>query len=102
MEVLRQMYILIDDEKGWKMRYNTEIYDLYDDMKVTTFIKFRQLQWAGYIINMVEHHGPKEVLQKIFHSKRSVGKLREKWEDGVLMMASCYLAHRLQKTKPKI
>jgi hypothetical protein len=37
------------------MRYNTEIYDLYKDMKVTAFIKCRQLQWAGCIMGMVEH-----------------------------------------------
>ena len=40
-EVLRQIYIPIEDEKRWRMRYNTEIYDLYEDMKVTAFIKFR-------------------------------------------------------------
>ena len=40
-EVLRQIYIHIEDEKGWKVRYSTVIYDLYEDMKVTEFIKFR-------------------------------------------------------------
>ena len=30
------------------MIYNTEIYDLNEDMKVTAFIKFRRLQSAGY------------------------------------------------------
>jgi uncharacterized Rossmann fold enzyme len=53
------------DEKGWMMRYNTEIYDLYEDMKVTAFIKFRRLQWAEYVIGMVEHRTPKEALQQI-------------------------------------
>ena len=37
-------YIAIEDGKGWRTRYNTEIYDLYEDMKVTAFITFRQLQ----------------------------------------------------------
>jgi hypothetical protein len=39
-EVLRQNYIHIEEEKEWRMRYNTEICDLYDDMTVTAFIKF--------------------------------------------------------------
>jgi hypothetical protein len=95
------MYIQIDDEKGWKMRYNTEIYYFYDDMKFTAFITFRQLQWAGYIINMVEHHGPKGVLQKIFHSKRRVGKSREKWEDGVRDDGIMLLVTRASENKAK-
>jgi hypothetical protein len=80
---LRQIYIAVEHEKGWRMRYNTEMCDLCKDMKVTAFIKFRQLQWTGYIIRMVEHWMPKEVLQQIIHSKRGVGKPRESWEDGV-------------------
>ena len=28
---LRQIYFPIEDEKGWRMRYSTEIYDLYED-----------------------------------------------------------------------
>ena len=64
------------------MRYNTEIYDLYEDRKVTAFIKFRQLQWAGYIMRMVEHCVAKGV-QQIVHSKRRVGKCRERGEGGV-------------------
>ena len=52
-------------------------------MKVTAFIKFRQLQWAGYIMGMMEHHVAKRVLQQIIDSKRRVGKPRESWEDGM-------------------
>jgi hypothetical protein len=52
-------------------------------MKVTAFIKFRRLQWAGYIMGMAEHCMPKEVLQQIIHSKRREGNPREMWEDGV-------------------
>jgi len=65
------------------MRYNAEIYDLCEDMKVTARIKFRQLQWSGYIMRMVEQLMAKEVLHQIIHSKRRVGKPRERWGDGV-------------------
>ena len=68
----------IEDEKGLRMRYNTEIYDLYEDMNVRAFIKFRQLQWAGYVMGMVEHCMAKEVLQQTVHSNRRVGTVRER------------------------
>ena len=40
----------IERKKGWWMRYNTEIYDLYEDMTFAAFIRFRRLQRAGYIV----------------------------------------------------
>jgi hypothetical protein len=98
---LRQIYIPIEDEKGWRMRYNTEVYDLYEDRKVTAFIKFRQLQWAGHIMRMVEHCMAKEVLQQISHSKRRVGKPRERWEDGVRDDGIMLLGTQPSKTKAK-
>ena len=97
---MRQIYIPIEDEEGWKLRYNTEIYDLNEDMNVTAFIKFRQLQWAGYIMKMVEQCMAKEVLQQIIHSKRRVGKLRVRWEDGVRDDGIMLLGTQLQKLKP--
>ena len=96
-----QIYIPIEDEKDWRMRYNTEIYDIYEDMKVTAFIKFRQLQWAGYIMGMVEHSMAKEVLQQIIHSKRRVGKPRERWEDEVRDDSIMLLDTQASKTKAK-
>ena len=97
---MRQIYILIEDEKGWRMRYNTEIYDLYEDMNVTEFIKFRGLRWSGYVMGMVEHCMAKEVLQQI-HCKRRVGKPRERWEDGVRDDGIMLLGTQASKTKAK-
>jgi len=75
---------------------------LYEDVKVRAFIKFRQSQWAGYVMGMVEHYMAKEVLQQTVHSKRRVGTLRERWEGGVRDDGNMLLAHRLQKLKPKV
>jgi hypothetical protein len=52
-------------------------------MKVTEFIKFRKLQWAGHVVRMEENRMPKEALQQTVHGKRRVGKSRKRWEDGV-------------------
>ena len=95
-----QIYFPIEDEKGWRMKYNTEIYDLYVDIKVTAFIKFRQLQLSGYIMGRVEHCMAKEVLQQI-DSKRRAGKPRESWEDGVRDDGIMLLGTQASKTKAK-
>lgn len=51
-KILRWVYSPTKDDTGWRIRYNTEIYDLYTDMKVTAFIIFRGLQWAGHVIRI--------------------------------------------------
>jgi len=82
------------------MRYNTEMYDLYVDMKVTAFIKFTQLQWAGYIMGMVKHCVAKGVLQQIIDSKRRVGKPKERWEHGLRDDGIMLLGKQASKIKP--
>jgi hypothetical protein len=46
-KILRRVYGPKKVEGGWRMRYNTEINDLYKEVKVLVFIKLRRLQWAG-------------------------------------------------------
>jgi hypothetical protein len=58
-------------------------------MKVTEFIKFRTLQWAGHVIKMAEHRVPKKVLQQQIHCNRRIGKHR------------MLVGIRAGKTKPK-
>jgi hypothetical protein len=80
---LRWAYSPIKDDKGWRIRYDTENYDLYKDINVAAFIKFRRLQWAGHVIRMAEHRTPNKALQQTIHSNRKIGKPRKRWEDGV-------------------
>jgi hypothetical protein len=77
-KILRQISSPKQDEKGWRTRYNAKIYDLYKDMKVTEFIKFRRLQWAGHVIRMEEHHISKKALQQTVHCRRWVANPRKR------------------------
>jgi hypothetical protein len=66
---------------GWRMRYNTQIYDLYKEFNVSVFIKLRRLQWAGSMIRMNDERIPKKALQQTVYGKRAAGKPRKRWED---------------------
>jgi hypothetical protein len=44
-------------------------------MKVTSFIKFRRLQWARHVIRMENHDMPKKTLQQQINSKKPQEKL---------------------------
>jgi hypothetical protein len=51
-KILRWIYSPIKNDKGWRIRYNTGIYDVCIDMKVTPFVKFRTMQRARHVISM--------------------------------------------------
>ena len=51
-KILRWIYSPIKDDTGWRISYNTGIYDVCIDVKVTAFIKFRTLWGERYIIRL--------------------------------------------------
>lgn len=51
-------------------------YDLYKDIKVATFIKFRILQWVGHVIRMVEQRVPQKAPQQ--KTQENMGRRSER------------------------
>ena len=68
---------------------------------VTEFIKFRKLQWTGYVIRMEANRVPRKTLQQTIHCKRRIGKPRKRWEDGMREDAVMLLGLLAWKTKAK-
>jgi hypothetical protein len=100
-KILTRIFGPTQDEKGWRIRYIAEIYDLYKDMNVTALTKFRRLQWAGHVIRTEEHRIPKEELQQTINCKRRKGQPRKRWKDGVREDAIMLPGTRAWKTKAK-
>jgi len=51
-KILRWIYSPIKDDTDWRIRYNTGIYDVCIDVKVTVFMNFRTMQRARHVIRM--------------------------------------------------
>lgn len=83
--ILRRIFGPIKLEDGWKIRYNAELYELYDDLFISTQINFRKL-WADTMGRTYKKNGGE--LDKIFlkdrmEGRRSVDKLRGRWVDFI-------------------
>jgi hypothetical protein len=63
-----------EDDLGWRLRHNKELYKLLDGPDIVKFIKFKRLQWAGHIVQMDNSRIPKKVLDGKFHRRRPVGR----------------------------
>jgi hypothetical protein len=101
-KILRRIYGPKKVEGVWRLRYNTEICDLYKEVKVSLFIKLRRLQGAGRVMRMYDERIPKKALQQTVYGKRAVGKPRKRWEDAVWEDCIKLLGMKAWKTKGKV
>ena len=70
-KILRRIYGPVKDRVIWRIRYNGELYKLYDDTALSTLTRLKRLKWAGYVVRMEEGRIPRKVLEGHFDRKTS-------------------------------
>jgi len=58
----------------WRLRWNSELYSLYNEPNIVEDIKIRILGWAVHVIRMEEGRIPEKVLNK-------TSTTQDQWED---------------------
>ena len=56
------------DRGIWRIRFNGELYKLYDYIALSTLIRLKRLKWAGHVARM---EGGRKVLEGHFGGKTS-------------------------------
>lgn len=97
-KTLRRIFGPVMDKGLWRIRYNGELYKLYDDIALSTLIRLKRLKWAGHIVRMEEERIPRKVLDGHFGGKRMVGRPRIQWEEMVRVDAKNLLGIRNWRT----
>jgi hypothetical protein len=58
------------NENGeWRIKYN-ELYALYKESDVITYIKINRLRWAGHVIRLEEQNPARRVLVAVVEGRR--------------------------------
>jgi hypothetical protein len=73
----------INENGRWRCRYNTELYELYNDIDIVNDVNLRRLQWAGHVIRMPEERIPWKIMMGRLEGVRPIGRPRKRWMDGV-------------------
>ena len=55
-KVLRAIFGPTNDKGEWRIKYNVELYTLYKDNDIITYIKISRLRWAGHIIRLEDQN----------------------------------------------
>ena len=48
--ILRKIYGPFCDRGEWRIRWNEQLHDIYDDINVVKRIKIQRLRWLGYVL----------------------------------------------------
>jgi hypothetical protein len=75
------------DEVTGELRklHNEELHILYSFPNIIRQIKLRRTRWAGHVAHMGEERNVYRVLMGKSEGKRSLGRPRHSWEDGIKM-----------------
>jgi hypothetical protein len=69
----------------WRKLRKEELHNLYKSPDIIRQIKSRRMCWAGHVARMGEGRNVYRVLVGKPEGKRSLGRPRRRWEDGIKM-----------------
>jgi hypothetical protein len=69
----------------WRKLHSEELHSLYSSPDIIRQIKSRRMWWAGHVACMGEEIKVYKVLVGKPEGKRSLGRPRRRWEDGIKM-----------------
>ena len=73
-KLLRAVFGPANDNGEWRIQYNNELYTLYKESDIVTYIKIKRLKWAGHVIRMEEHSPTRRVLVAVVEGRRQRGR----------------------------
>jgi hypothetical protein len=69
----------------WRKLHNEELHNLYSSPDIIRQVKSRRMRWAGHVARIGHERKVYKVLVGKPEGKRSLGRPRCRWEDGVRM-----------------
>jgi hypothetical protein len=81
--ILRRIYGLINEGGIWRIRYNNELYKLYNEPHIDRVIKIGRLRWLGHLFIMQDLDPCRKLTLYKPEGTRRVGKPRAKWPESV-------------------
>jgi hypothetical protein len=83
-KILRAIFGPTNENGVWRIKFNDELYTLYKESNIVTYIKVNRLRWAGHVIRLEEQSPARRVLVEVVEGKRQRGRPKLRWEDGVM------------------
>jgi hypothetical protein len=73
-KILRAIFGPTNEHGEWRIKYNNELYTLYKESDIVTYIKTNRLRWAGHFIRLEEQNPARRVLVAVVEGRRQRGR----------------------------
>ena len=80
-KVLRKMFDPVRVGDDFRIRFNSELYELLNDMDVVQRINIQRLLWLGHVFRMEEDAPARRVFDAGICGSRRRGRLCIRWND---------------------
>jgi hypothetical protein len=80
---LRKIFGAVREGDHWRAWYNNELYRLYREQDLVSYIKVGQLQWAGHVSRMEDSDSAKQAMEQQLYGTRRAGRPKLRWVDSV-------------------
>jgi hypothetical protein len=81
-KILRAIFGPTNKHGEWRIKYN-ELYTLYKESDIVTYIKINRLRWAGHVIRLEGQTPARRVLVAVVEGRTQRGRPKLIWEDSV-------------------
>lgn len=82
-KILRILGSIRQDDDTYRMRFNEECFDKYNDLPSSMFIKLQKINWAGHIVRMSQSSTISRFWTGRPDGKKSSGRPKLKWNEMV-------------------
>lgn len=82
-KILRKIYGAVNENGGWRRRYNFELYRLFKDPDIVKTVKLGRLRWVGHVMRMEESEPARKTLLGKPVGQRRRGRPRIRFMDNV-------------------
>lgn len=83
-KVLRRILGAVKQGDNWRIRYNNELYELYNEINLETYVKLTRLRWLGHVVRMDNNRRVKMIHNGMPEGTRTRGRPRQRWMDNVM------------------
>ncbi|PSN58017.1 hypothetical protein C0J52_02027 [Blattella germanica] len=83
-KVLRRILGAVKQGDKWRIRYNSELYELYYEINLETYVKLTRLRWLGHVVRMDNNRRVKIIHNGMPEGTRTRGRPRQRWMDNMM------------------
>ena len=83
-KILTAIFGPTNDNGEWRTKNYNELYTLYKENDIVSYVKINRLRCAGHVIRLEEQSPARRVLVAAVEGRRQRGRPKLRWEDGVM------------------